>query len=257
MFIVALLFRFLCITHMLHAYHIRSQYSCCNYSVFTIFRYNLYKRVQTVMRNQALSAGKRFRQIFLPKSLPVLNKPRKPAIPAVPAPAVVPAARAPVPAPVVPAPCENNLSPYDPDNFSQDPLSLSMDMEYDSINDDALMQLDMDAAVAAPVSNCINASSFPSSPPPTLQSTPSLSPLQYTPAPRDYALDYEACLVCVEDLGRLVRSGLGVRARSARAGEVRLGQYSEEDVLPLLREMKDMLDRFFNRPSSGPDRNNG
>ena len=58
--------------------------------------------------------------------------------------------------------------------------------------------------------------------------------------------------MCVEDVDRLVRLVRGDRARSARAGDIVLGQVSREDVLPLLREMKDMLDRLFGTHSSGP-----
>ena len=58
--------------------------------------------------------------------------------------------------------------------------------------------------------------------------------------------------MCVEDVDRLVRLVRGDRARSARAGDIVLGQVSIEDVLPLLREMKDMLDRLFSTNSSGP-----
>ena len=138
--------------------------------------------------------------------------------------------------------------------MAQDPLSLSMDCEFDAVDDDAL------SAALTRAEGCAHVDaahpSFPTSPPPTLPATPSLnpslSPLEYTPAPRDYARDYEACLVCVGDIDRLVRLCVRDRARSARAGDIVLGQVSREDVLPLLREMKDMLDRLFSRNSSGP-----
>ena len=204
-----------------------------------------------VVKNLGRSYTDRFDSIFLPKSGRVLNQSRKlaPSVgglrgsgsPAPPTPT-------PPPTPDVP------LSPYDPRNMSQDPLSLSMDVEMNAIDQDALDEA-LSRAEGSARANA-SPSSFPHSPPPTLQPTPSLtpslSPLDYTPAPRDYARDYEACLVCVEDVDRLVSLASLDRARSARAGHIALGQVTSYDVLPLLREMKDTLDRFFSRHSSGP-----
>ena len=94
--------------------------------------------------------------------------------------------------------------------------------------------------------------SFPSSPPPSLGSTPSLSAphtytdTTYTPVERDYAMDYEAVMISVEDMNRFSRFMFrgGVRRVSTTSGsEV----YTREDVIPVLSELRDMLNRMFDR----------
>lgn len=96
--------------------------------------------------------------------------------------------------------------------------------------------------------------SFPTSPAPSVFGTPSLTPTQstcpdsypdaFTPLDRDYAGDYEACMTAVQDLNRfgrvLFRRGGGITGSDGLV-------YHRRDVLPVLQELKEMLDRMFAR----------
>lgn len=100
--------------------------------------------------------------------------------------------------------------------------------------------------------------SFPSSPPPSNAfSTPSCTPhsphlsgtpppyphSSYTPVERDYALDYEAAMIAVNDVNRFARFMFRGNPITGSDGLV----YTKEDVLPTLRELKVMLVRMFDR----------
>ena len=68
----------------------------------------------------------------------------------------------------------------------------------------------------------------------------------YSPTPRDYALDYEAVLTSVSDVVRM--------ARFLRRGDVVVPNEdptgvptTKEDVVMVLRELRQMLNRMFNR----------
>ena len=92
--------------------------------------------------------------------------------------------------------------------------------------------------------------SFPTSPAPSLAGTPSLSPIPdsypdtFTPLKRDYAGDYEACMTAVQDLNRFSRvlfpGGEGITGSDGLV-------YTYDDVLPVLEELHEMLDRMFAR----------
>lgn len=95
--------------------------------------------------------------------------------------------------------------------------------------------------------------SFPNSPPPRLRpltSNPSPSHTytdqQYVPADRDFALDYEAVMGTIQDLHSMSTFMLRGGVRRVFSGG-RYRQYTREDVIPILRELKDMLDRLFSR----------
>lgn len=165
-----------------------------------------------------------------------------------------------------------------PPDMRQDPIGLSYEEEYGHIDDAALiahMSSDdsvlvspsLDAAEfvpsqESPKSKCgvpasassthtpdTLPSSFPSSPPPTLTSTPSPSPHIYTnttyvPRLRDFALDYEAVMIAVGDLNRHFRSGrIPPQTPSSSSSHAR----NADDVIPILSELRDMLNRLFTR----------
>jgi len=96
--------------------------------------------------------------------------------------------------------------------------------------------------------------SFPTSPAPRVGSllTPTLGPphtyidTQYTPVERDYGLDYEAVMTSVEDMNRLSRFMFRGGVRRVRCGN-RFEMYTQQDVLPVLQELRDMLNRLFSR----------
>ena len=93
-------------------------------------------------------------------------------------------------------------------------------------------------------------SSFPDSPAPRLQPTPnpSLSPYPagIQPLDRDFALDYEACMTAVQDLNRMTNLVFSGRVRTGRVDDLQV-PVSREDVLPVLLELRDMLNRFYDR----------
>ena len=59
-------------------------------------------------------------------------------------------------------------------------------------------------------------------------------------------MDYETVMGCVEDFNRLTRFLFRGGVRQVRCGS-RYTVYTREDVLPILEELKDMLDRSFRR----------
>ena len=136
-------------------------------------------------------------------------------------------------------------------------------MEYSMVDDDALAGLVESDGEPVPMISSQSSigrdpvsSSFPSSPAPSLPSSPSSftpTPLaqytdtEYTPVPRDYAMDYEACLTAVRDLNRF---GTIIRRGDTRG----LNPHTRDDVVvyrddvvAVLSELRDMLNRMFDR----------
>ena len=154
-------------------------------------------------------------------------------------------------------------------DFSQDPAGAEYETEYSFIEDEALVDLvasdheataasdDEATAATTPSQARVHSeytSSFPSSPPPSLSATPTFTPLaqytptEYTPVWRDYAMDYEACLTAVQDfnsLGRIIHRGsmTGANRYNLETPEV----VTREDVLTVLTELRDMINRLFER----------
>ena len=88
-----------------------------------------------------------------------------------------------------------------------------------------------------------------SSPAPSLGSTPSVTPhtytdTTYTPVERDYVMDYESVLTSVEDVNRFDRFMFGGGVRRVRTGS-RCEVHTRKDVIPVLSELRDMLNRLF------------
>jgi hypothetical protein len=96
--------------------------------------------------------------------------------------------------------------------------------------------------------------SFPNSPVPRLRpSTSNPSPphtytdREYVPnTDRDYAMDYEAVMGTIQDLNSMSRFMFRGGVRRVWSGGM-YRQYTREDVLPILQELKDMLERLFSR----------
>ena len=59
-------------------------------------------------------------------------------------------------------------------------------------------------------------------------------------------MDYEAVMNTIQDLNRMSRFMFRGGVRRVRRGGKYL-QYNRDDVLPVLQELKDMLDRLFRR----------
>ena len=92
-------------------------------------------------------------------------------------------------------------------------------------------------------------SSFPDSPAPALSPTPNPLPrytMDYTPVDRDYALDYEACMIAIGDLNRMGRVIFGNRTRIGQVGDLQVPT-SREDVIPIILELREALNRLYQR----------
>ena len=72
--------------------------------------------------------------------------------------------------------------------------------------------------------------------------------LSYTPAPRDYACDYEAVMIALGDMNRLsrflFRGGVMSRVHEQQDPAMNINR---EDVVEVLQELKDMMIRMFAR----------
>lgn len=98
--------------------------------------------------------------------------------------------------------------------------------------------------------------SFPNSPPPRIRpitsndSNPSPSHTytdqQYVPEDRDYAMDYEAVMTTITDFNSMSNFIFRGGARRVRRSGMYV-QYTREDVIPILEELKTMIDRLFRR----------
>ena len=142
-------------------------------------------------------------------------------------------------------------------------LSVSFVAEYNSIPDSALLDLVhsdddnnvSDLGATAPSPHPITPS-FPTSPPPRIRpitsndSNPSPSHTytdqQYVPEDRDYAMDYEAVMTTITDFNSMSNFIFRGGARRVRRSGMYV-QYTREDVIPILQELKTMIDRLFRR----------
>ena len=68
----------------------------------------------------------------------------------------------------------------------------------------------------------------------------------YVPLTRDFAADYEAVMSCIRDLNRTTRFMFRGGVMRVRSGGL-YRTYTREDVISELEELRDMLDRLFNR----------
>ena len=63
-------------------------------------------------------------------------------------------------------------------------------------------------------------------------------------------MDYEAVMITVQDINRFSRFMFRGGVRRVRVGN-RNEIYTREDVIPVLRELREMLDRLFGRLDNG------
>ena len=132
------------------------------------------------------------------------------------------------------------------------------EQEYASISDKVLLNMsDNDYVITQSSSNGkppLPPSSqdyIPLSPAPALPNTPSMTySSTYTPVDRNYSMDYEAVMVALGDVNRFGR----VLFRNGVRTELVRDEYNvpttREDVVEVLVELRDMLDRMFNRMSN-------
>ena len=67
-----------------------------------------------------------------------------------------------------------------------------------------------------------------------------------TPVERDFALDYEACMMVITDFNRMSNFLYSNRVRMGRIDDVEIPT-SRDDIIPLLLELREMLNRFHDR----------